>query len=335
MPPGLVQVDDDVPGITRRRVGRGWAYYRADGERITDRDEIDRLNAVALPPAYVEAWFCPSPDGHILARGLDARGRRQYRYHPDFRAESEARKFALCGSFGAALPKLRRQVVEDLAKRGLAHDTVTAAAVRLLDRAAIRVGNECYAKANRSYGATTLRQRHAEVSGKALRIAFKAKSGKDKEVEVTDASLARLVRRLGDLPGQHLFQYIDGDQRCPVTSSDVNRYIQAAMGEEFTAKHFRTWAGSVKAFELLASAKADLRLNAMAEEVAEFLGNTPTIAKASYIHPAVLGLARGAQDGSQAEWRAGLKLPRRTKYLDRHERGLIAFLAAEERKPAS
>ena len=330
MPPGLVHVDDDVAGITRRKAGHGWAYFDSAGKRITDRDEIDRLNSIALPPAYSDAWFSPSPHGHILARGLDARGRRQYRYHPDFRAEGEARKFAQCANFGEALPRLRRQVVKDLAARGLGHDTVTAAVIRLLDRAAIRVGNECYAKANRSFGATTLRQRHAEVSGRALRIAFRAKSGKEKEVELTDAALARLVRRLGDLPGQHLFQYVDGDTRSPVTSDDVNRYIQAAMGENFTAKDFRTWAGSVKAFELLADAKEDLRLNALAAEVAEFLGNTPTIAKGSYIHPALLDLCK---DG-QAEWRAKLKLPRRTKYLDRYERGLVAFLGAAERKSA-
>jgi DNA topoisomerase I len=328
MDAGLVHVDEDEPGITRRRAGRGWLYFAPDGTRITDRAEIDRLNAIALPPAYTDAWFCQRPDGHLLARGTDARGRRQYRYHPDFRAEAEARKFGQCAMFGEALPRLRRQVVNDLGTRGLGRETVVAAVVRLLDLAAIRIGNECYARANRSFGATTLRQRHVEVSGKALRLAFRAKSGKDSVVEVTDASLSRLVRRLGDLPGQHLFQYVDGDIRCPVTSTDVNRYIQDVMGGSFTAKDFRTWAASVRAFEQLAAAKEDVGLAAMAQVVADFLGNTPTIARASYIHPALVELAKGSQE----EWRANLRLPRPTRYLDRYERGLIAFLRAEERK---
>lgn len=321
----LVHIDDGQPGISRRRSGRGWCYFDADGTRIRDRGEIDRLNAIALPPAYADAWFCPRPDGHILAYGTDDKGRRQYRYHPDFVAANDERKFGQLIAFGKALPRLRRQVGRDLGSRGLGHDRVTAAVIRLLDLAAIRVGNEYYARTNNSYGATTLRQRHADVKGKTLHILFPAKSGKEREVEVSDAILARIVRRLGDLPGQQLFQYLDEGERHPVTSSDVNRYIQEAMGDSFTAKTFRTWAASVMAFECLASASEDVGLKALAREVGAFLGNTAAIAQSSYIHPALLDLARGRQD----RWRKSLKLPRRTKYLDRYERGLLAWLGRQ------
>ena len=217
---------------------------------------------------------------------------------------------------------MRRQVRGGLRSRGLGRDKVTAAVVRLLDLAAIRVGNECYAQTNRSYGATTLRQHHADVRGKTLRILFRAKSGKEGEVEISDDILARIVRRLGDLPGQHLFQYLDDGERHVVTSSDVNHYIQDAMGEAFTAKLFRTWAASVMAFERLASASEDIGLKALAREVAAFLGNTATIAQNSYIHPALVDLARGKQE----KWRKSLRLPRRTQYLDRYERGLLGYL---------
>lgn len=318
----LVHIDDGQPGISRRRSGRGWSYFGADGARIRDRDEIDRLNAIALPPAYADAWFCSRPDGHILAFGTDDKGRRQYRYHPDFVAANDERKFGQLMAFGNALPRLRRQVSRDLRSRGLGHDRVTAAVIRLLDLAAIRVGNEYYAQTNHSYGATTLRQHHAEVEGKTLHILFPAKSGKEREVEVSDAILTRIVRRLGDLPGQQLFQYVDEGERRPVTSSDVNSYIQHAMGESFTAKTFRTWAASVRAFEILASASENVGIKVLAREVGEFLGNTAAVAQGSYIHPALVDLARGAQDA----WRKSLKLPRRTKYLDRHERGLLAWL---------
>lgn len=318
----LIHIDDGEPGLSRRRSGRGWSYFDTDGTRITDRDEIDRLNAIALPPAYVDAWFCPRPNGHILAYGTDARGRRQYRYHPKFVARNDREKFGQLVAFGKALPQLRRQVRRDLRSRGLGHDRVTAAVVRLLDLAAIRVGNEYYAQTNHSYGATTLRQRHADVQGKTLRILFRAKSGKERDVEVSDDILARIVRSLSDLPGQHLFQYLDDGERHPVTSSEVNHYIQDAMGDAFTAKIFRTWAASVLAFERLASASEDVGVKALAREVAAFLGNTATIAQNSYIHPALLDLARQGQD----EWRKALKLPRRTQYLDRYERGLLDYL---------
>lgn len=318
----LIYVDDSLPGITRRRAGTGWAYFDAKGKRITDPEERVRLNAIALPPAYRDAWFCPAPNGHILATGIDDRGRKQYRYHPDFRAAREAEKFGNCACFGKLLPLVRKRVEDDLAGTALTRDRIVASVVRLLDLGAIRVGNEQYSKANRSYGATTLRQRHAEVTGKTLKLRFKAKSGKLRELALTDGHLARLVRRMQDLPGQHLFQYVDREQDYhPVTSGDVNDYLSETMGERFTAKSFRTWHASALAYDILAHAGRQVGIRELTEQVADHLGNTPAVTRKSYIHPLLFELA-----GSQAKWRAGLKLPRATQWLSREERGLIELL---------
>ena len=318
--------DDKAPGITRRAVTRGehrsWAYFAPDGSRITDRAEIDRLNAVALPPAYENAWFCPRPDGHLLATGIDARGRKQYRYHPEFRLTRESAKFDSTARFGSLLPALRKRVEADLGQRRLCRTRAIASVVRLLDTGGIRVGNEAYVKANKSFGATTLRMRHAKITGKALRLRFTAKSGKLREMTLTDRSLLRFVRAMQDLPGQHLFQYLDETgNACPVNSGDVNDYLRGAMGDDFTAKHFRTWHASVLAFALLAAAKGKLPLKALLAEVSDRLGNTPAIARKSYIHPAVLALVE-----TQEGWRKTRKLPRATKWLSRPERGLIELL---------
>ena len=317
----IVHADDSIAGITRRALKRGWAYDGADGTRITDKAEIDRLNAIALPPAYRDCWFCPSPYGHIQATGYDDRGRKQYRYHPDFRAAREAEKYAGCPDFGRALPKLRAQLESDLSKRSLRKDRTVAAVIRLLDLAKLRVGNEHYATTNRSFGATTLRRRHLDLSGKSLRLRYRAKSGKQQDLTITDTRLLRFVRAVQDLPGQHLFQYLDeeGEAR-PICSSDVNAYIAQAMGAPFTAKHFRTWGASTIAFETLAAGHVSLK--DMIAPVAAALGNTPAISRKSYIHPALIALCKDGQD----EWREGLRLPRRTRYLSRSERGLIAFL---------
>ncbi len=319
--PPITATDDATPGITRRRLKRGWAYYDVDGNRITDRDEIDRLNAIALPPAYVDCWYCPSGLGHIQATGYDDRGRKQYRYHPDFRAARDAEKYAGCPDFGRALPKLRARLEADLSRRGLRKDRTIAAVVRLLDLGKLRVGNEHYATTNKSFGATTLRRRHVDLSGKSLTLRYRAKSGKEQQLTITDTRLLRFVRQVQDLPGQHLFQYLDedGDAR-PITSSDVNAYIADAMGGPFTAKHFRTWGASTIAFETLAAGHVSLKQ--LLEPVAQALGNTPAISRKSYVHPALLALCKDGQDA----WREGLRLPRQTRYLSRGERGLIAFL---------
>lgn len=318
----LIFVDDSLPGITRKRSGKGWAYYSSKGARINDVEERTRLNAIALPPAYRDAWFCPAENGHILATGYDDKGRKQYRYHPDFRAAREAEKFDGCVSFGSLLPLVRKRVDEDLAGRSLTRERIVASVVRLLDLGVIRVGNEHYSRTNRSYGATTLRQRHAEVTGKTLRLSFKAKSGKQRELTLTDNHLARLIRKMQDLPGQHLFQYVDRDQQYhPVTSGDVNDYLAETMGERFTAKSFRTWHASVLAFDILAHAEGQVSLKALTAEVAEHLGNTPAVTRKSYIHPGIFDLL-----DSQAKWREGLRLPRSTQWLTREERGFIEFL---------
>ncbi len=322
----IVFFEDDSPGITRKRTRHGaWAYYGADGKRIADRDVIDRLNAVGLPPAYTDAWFCPDPDGHIQAVGWDEKGRKQYRYHLGFRAQQEAAKYDLCAPFGHALTKLRARVEADLESRRHTRERTIAAVVKLLDIAALRIGNETYAKTNKSFGLTTLRDRHAQISGSTLRLEYKAKSGKLRRLKITDGSLARFVKKCQDLPGQKLFQYV-GDDGAPhaVTSSDVNAYIREATGAAFTAKHFRTWGASVVAFEALATAATPIGLKTMLEPVVAHLGNTPAIARKSYVHPALIEL--GKDKAAQASFRQSLRLPRATQYLTRTERGLIAFL---------
>lgn len=317
----LCYIDDSLPGITRRALKRGWAYFDPKGERITDRDEIDRLNAIGMPPAYVDCWFCPSPQGHIQATGYDAKGRKQYRYHAAFRAHQDADKYGRCAAFGRALPLLRARVESDLQGRALERDTVIAAVIRLLDLGRVRVGNESYAKANKSYGATTLRRRHAELSPRKIKLQFRAKSGKIQQLSIADGRLVRVVRLCHDLPGQHLFQYLDeaGETR-PVGSGDVNLYLRETMGEAFSAKHFRTWGASVVAFQTLLDANGPISLKTMVAPVCEALGNTPAIARKSYIHPALID---AAQNGGLSK---GLKLPRRTKYLSPVERGLIEYL---------
>ena len=318
----LIYCDDSLPGITRRKAGQGWGYWDAHGKRITDREEIDRLNSVALPPAYTDAWFCPAANGHILATGIDAKGRKQYRYHPDFRTWKEGEKFDGCARFGRLLPLVRKRVADDLRSPKLTRERAIASVVRLLDTGGIRVGNEAYARENKSFGATTLRMKHADVTGSVLKLRFKAKSGQLREMKISDRSLARFVRAMQDLPGQHLFQYVnDAGDACPVGSGDVNEYLRETMGEDFTAKHFRTWHASALALCLLAEAEGQLNLKALLAEVSDRLGNTPTIARKSYVHPAVLALV-----GRQETWRKGLKLPRETRWLSRHERALIALL---------
>jgi DNA topoisomerase-1 len=324
--PRIVYCDDSTPGLTRRKVRHGWGYWDAEGNRITDRDEIDRLNAVGLPPAYRDAWFCPKPNGHIQAVGWDERGRKQYRYHPDFRAAREAEKYDRCAAFGHALPRIRARVEGDLATRRHSKERTVAAIVKLLDIGYLRIGNEGYAKANKSFGATTLRDRHADITGKTIKLRYRAKSGKMRTLAITDGSLARFVKKCQDLPGQQLFQYVgdDGEPRG-VTSSDVNDYIRDATGDDFTAKHFRTWGASVIAFQALATAQQDIGLKAMLEPVTEALGNTPAIARKSYVHPTLIDLAKNGQ----SDFRTHLDLPRATRYLDRYERGLIAFLEGD------
>ena len=322
---------DTEPGITRKRIGRSWAYFDAAGERVTNREEIDRLNAIGLPPAYENAWFCADPDGHLQATGVDARGRKQYRYHPDFRAKRETAKYEGLLEFGKKLPRLRRRVEQDLKRRKLGRDTVLAAVVRLLDTAYLRIGNEEYARDNKSFGVTTLRGRHVRRKGGKLMMRFAGKHGIVHEVNVTGTNLKRVVKRCQELPGQMLFQYVNGDgEPQAITSGDVNDYIRTVAGGDFTAKHFRTWGASVIAFEQLLKKAEDSRISVktVIEPVAEALGNTEAMSRKAYVHPALIEAvksnARDPLDGMD-------RPPARTR-LSSAEVGLLEFLAKGKRR---
>ena len=329
----LRHCSDDQPGITRTQVKGKWAYLGPDGSRITDRDEIDRLNKIALPPAYTDAWFCPYPNGHIQATGRDAKGRKQYRYHDAFRSRQDKNKYLGTIEFGAALPKLRRKVEQDLKTKATSREAVLAAVVRLLDTEFIRIGNEQYAKENKSFGATTLRSRHIKRAGSKLMVRFKGKHGIAHELPISDRGLKRVVSKVAELPGQNLFQYLSEDgEACPVTSADVNDYIREASGGDFTAKNFRTWGASVIAFEQMLTGQEEERhkisLKTVLEPVAEALGNTPAISRKSYVHPKLIEAAR-----EDPKLPLGtIERPRARKFLSSAEVGLLNWLMKGKRK---
>ena len=293
---GLRYVSDDQPGYTRKVRGKKFAYFDTEGKEIRDEARILRLNRLAIPPAYKEVWICPSPNGHLQATGRDDRGRKQYRYHDRWREVRDENKYEKMVVFARALPKIRRRINRDLKRRGLPREKVLATVVQLLERTFIRVGNEEYARANKSFGLTTLRNRHVKVRGTKLHFRFRGKSGKEHDIPVEDRRVARIVRKLQELPGQELFQYLDEKGECrQITSDDVNGYLAAVAGDVFTAKDFRTWAGTVLAalalkefepFENKSEAKKNLKLAINA--VAKILGNTPAICRKCYVHPAVL-----------------------------------------------
>jgi DNA topoisomerase-1 len=284
---------DTEPGITRKRMGRYWAYFDAEGNRVTDRDEIDRLNAIGLPPAYESAWFCADPNGHLQATGIDARGRKQYRYHPEFAAIRDAAKYDHLAEFAAALPAIRRRLKTDLKRKGLPREKVVAVTVALLEETLIRVGNEDYARANSSFGLTTLRNRHVTVKGDELRFLFKGKGGKPWRLSLRDPRVAKIVRSTQELPGQHLLEYRDRDGEIrSVTSSDVNAWLREVSGHDITAKDFRTWAGTMKAasfFQACTGQAGKGTVKEMTAAVAAALGNTIAVCRKCYIHPAVIG----------------------------------------------
>ena len=322
---------DSEPGFTRKKHGRHWAYFDENGERITDRATIERLNAIGLPPAYEQAWFCKNSNGHLQATGIDARGRKQYRYHADFRASADASKFAGLLEFGKALPKLRRRVEADLKRRKLDQQRVLAAIVRLLDAEQVRIGNEQYARTNNSFGVTTLRGRHIKRTGQSMLMRFTGKHGIVHEVKITDGSLKRIIKRCQELPGQMLFQCIgeDGEPRA-VTSTDVNAYIRDATGGEFTAKHFRTWGATVIAFEQLLAKADDARISVktVIEPVAEALGNTEAMSRKAYVHPALI---EAVKERPRDPLR-GLQRQRARKWLSSAEVTVLQFLARQQRK---
>ncbi|MBX9585478.1 MAG: DNA topoisomerase IB [Gemmataceae bacterium] len=292
----LCHVCDGGPGIVRERVRAAFRYRDASGRVVQDESVLIRIRALAIPPAWEGVWICPRPNGHIQATGRDARGRKQYRYHPAWTAKRGDQKFGRMAGFGRVLPRIREQVEADLARPGLPREKVLAAVVALLDRTHLRVGNPEYARTNGTFGLSTLKDRHVTFAGGALRVRFKGKSGVWHDRTVGDARLAKVVRRCRDLPGQELFQYEDerGKPR-PVGSADVNGYIRRAAGEEFSAKDFRTWAGTVRAAALLAElptpetkTAAERAVVAVVKEVAAELGNTPAVCRKSYIHPGVI-----------------------------------------------
>jgi DNA topoisomerase I len=293
---GLVYVPDGKRGIQRVRANDGFSYLKPDGEPVRDEVTLERIRKLAIPPAWTDVWICPKANGHLQATGRDVRGRKQYKYHALFREVRESTKYEHMMEFARALPAIRAKLAEHMALRGLPREKVLATVVHLLDTTLIRVGNGDYAKNNKSYGLTTLRNPHVKVNGSELRFQFKGKSGKTWRLQLKDRRVARIVRACQELPGQELFQYIDeeGELRN-VTSADVNAYLRDITGRDITAKDFRTWAGTVlaalalqefEAFDTQAGAKKNLR--AAIERVASRLGNTPTICRKCYVHPEVL-----------------------------------------------
>lgn len=313
----LCQSRDDAPGIARVRVGGTFRYHDACGRPVRDPSVLARIRALAIPPAWEGVWVCPAANGHLQATGRDARGRKQYRYHPAWTHTRGEAKFGRMAGFGRALARVRRQVDADLARPGLPRDKVLAAVVGLLDRTHLRVGNAEYVRANKSFGLSTLQDRHVSVAGRgAVRVRFRGKSGVWHDRRIDDPRLAKVVRRCRDLPGQELFQYEDGRGRPrPIGSADVNGYVRRAAGGEYTAKDFRTWAGTVKAAGRLAAlplpasrAAAERAVAAVIKDVAAELGNTPAVCRKSYVHPRVIEAFLGgtlpdgrARDGLSAD----------------------------------
>jgi DNA topoisomerase I len=293
---GLRYVSDEEPGYRRLKAGTGFRYLDSEGNIVTSERVLQRIKSLVIPPAWTYVWICASPNGHLQATGRDTKGRKQYRYHPKWRSIRDEAKFDHLIPFGRALPSIRRQIAKEIANPGIDREKVLATVVNLLDSTLIRVGNEEYARANRSYGLTTLRDRHVEINGSSLRFRFRGKSGVEHEVDLRDPKLARVVKYCRDLPGQILFQYENGDgEPRPVTSGDVNDYLRDITGEYFTSKDFRTWAGTLLALESLCAADSNLseheakkQLVAAVDNVAAQLGNTRAVCRKCYIHPAVI-----------------------------------------------
>jgi len=293
---GLSYVNDDDPGLRRELVGDGWVYFKPSGEPITDERTIARVNKLAIPPAWTDVWICPKANGHLQATGRDARGRKQYRYHAQFREVRDTTKYEHMLEFAKALPAIRKKMAEHMALKGLPREKVVATVVHLLETTLIRVGNDDYAKENKSYGLTTLRNPHVKVEGAELKFRFKGKSGKEWDLKVQNRRVAKIVKACQELPGQRLFQYLDEDgERKEVTSADVNEYLKEITGRDVTAKDFRTWAGTVLAalalqeFESFGpDATVKKNVKSAIERVAARLGNTPTICRKCYVHPEIL-----------------------------------------------
>lgn len=294
-PSGLCFSCDEDDGIRRKRTGHGFRYVDADGKPVRDEETIERIKSLVIPPAWEDVWICALPGGHIQATGRDTKGRKQYRYHNRWRSHREEVKFGALAEFGRSLPTIRERVEADLHRHDLPREKILAAIIALLERTSIRVGNDEYAKSNKSYGLTTLQDKHVAPNSTAVRFRFKGKSGKEHNITLQDRRLAKIVKRCQDLPGQRLFVYQDDDGEIhPIGSADVNAYLEVISGNHITAKDFRTWAGTVRAVSILrhmprpeSEAAAHREVVAAVDAVAELLGNTRAVARASYIHPAV------------------------------------------------
>jgi DNA topoisomerase-1 len=324
-PDTLYHVTDEQPGISRRRAGRGFRYLRANGEAVTSSATLERIKSLAIPPAWVDVWICPSAKGHLQATGRDQKGRKQYIYHPGWVEERDLTKFSRLLEFAHALPSLRQRVDNDLQRRGTPRRKAIAAAVWLLDRTFIRIGNEAYT-VNGSYGLTTLRSRHVVVGTADVKFRFRGKAGKQWTVKVSDRRIANIMRQIQDLPGQRLLQYLDGEgEPHAISSADVNGYIADAIGPDFSSKYFRTWGGTTRAAQLLSStpppAAASLAkkaLNLVIDRVAAELRNTRAVCRQSYIHPAVI-----------EHWQAG-SLMEEMEHVLREAEGAPSNLSEEE-----
>ncbi len=328
---GLFYVSDEEPGIRRRRCGRGFLYVDPDGNRVVDSEEKARIQSLVIPPAWQNVWICPHAEGHLQATGRDDKGRKQYLYHPEWERVRNETKFTRLILFGKALPQIRARCAYDLRLRGLPREKVLATVTSLLDRTLIRIGNREYARANKSFGLTTMRDRHVSFTGQKCTFTFRGKSGKDHCIELSDRRLARIVRACKDIPGYELFQfYDDSGRRQPITSTDVNGYLRETTGQDFTAKDFRTWGGSVLAAVTLyemGSAETEKEaagsVTRMVTQVAEQLGNTVAVCRKYYIHPA---LYDAYLDGNlPAEWDRALRQPAFPQ-LDPEESALLHFL---------
>jgi DNA topoisomerase-1 len=331
---GLRYVSDETPGIRRLRRGKSFTYKDPDGKTVRDRATLKRIKALAIPPAWTDVWICPLPNGHLQATGRDQRGRKQYRYHPRWRQVRDEHKFSRMLAFGRALPRIRARTEQDLRRPGLGREKVLATVVRLLETTLIRVGNEEYARENRSFGLTTMRDHHVDIDGTSIRFEFRAKSGKMQSIKLKDRRLARIVKSCIDLPGRELFQYIDdAGERRTIDSADVNDYLREISGDEFTAKDFRTWAGTVLAalalqeFEAVdTQAAAKRNITQAIERVAARLGNTPAICRKCYVHPEVVNCYMdGSLVGTLNEKIAGT-LRDELEGLDAAEAAVLAFL---------
>ena len=335
----LIYEDDTQPGITRRHAGRGFAYFDTRGRRLKSQTEEQRIRRLAIPPAWTNVWISPREKAHLQATGRDARGRKQYRYHPDFRAHKEQEKFAHILEFARALPAIRRTVQRHMSLKGLPREKVLATIVWLLEKTLIRIGNEDYARQNHSYGLTTLRDPHVNVRGSELRFHFKGKSGKIWRLQIANRRVAKIVKACQDLPGQHLFQYDDSEGAIrEVSSSDVNAYLRDITGKDITAKDFRTWAGTVLAALALTeleaadnelAAKRNIRsaINAVASQ----LGNTPTICRKCYVHPVILESYLADELVSMLKQRTHEKL-KKINHLKPEEAAVLALLQARLNK---